>query len=42
MARIAMDSAYLSLFAKHVTHADQGCDFDFLVGRSPDNEPAIF
>lgn len=33
---------YLSLFAKHVTQADQGCDFDFLVGRSPGSEPAIY
>jgi dihydroxy-acid dehydratase len=36
------ERGYLSLFAKHVTQADQGCDFDFLVGRSPDSEPAIF
>lgn len=33
---------YLSMFAAHVTQADQGCDFDFLVGRSPGDEPAIF
>lgn len=33
---------YLSMFANHVTQADEGCDFDFLVGRSPGEEPAIF
>ncbi|TWT67965.1 L-arabinonate dehydratase [Crateriforma conspicua] len=32
---------YGRLYAKHVTQADQGCDFDFLVGRSPDAEPSI-
>lgn len=33
---------YLSLFAKHVTQADEGCDFDFLRGRDSDKEPSIF
>lgn len=33
---------YHSLFAKHVTQAHEGCDFDFLEGRSPDQEPDIF
>jgi len=33
---------YLHLYAKHVTQADQGCDFDFLTGRSPGAEPSIF
>jgi dihydroxy-acid dehydratase len=33
---------YQHLFAKHVTQAHQGCDFDFLVGRNPGSEPAIF
>ena len=33
---------YQHLFAKHVTQAHEGCDFDFLVGRSPGSEPAIF
>ncbi|MDX2008475.1 MAG: L-arabinonate dehydratase [Meiothermus sp.] len=33
---------YQALFAKHVTQAHQGCDFDFLVGRSPGVEPPIF
>ncbi len=33
---------YLAMFAKHVTQADQGCDFDFLEGASPNMEPDIF
>jgi dihydroxy-acid dehydratase len=33
---------YHSLFAKHVTQAHQGCDFDFLAGRTPGEEPDIF
>ncbi len=33
---------YNALFAKHVTQAHQGCDFDFLSGRSPGLEPDIF
>lgn len=33
---------YQHLFAKHVTQAHEGCDFDFLVGRNPGKEPAIF
>jgi dihydroxy-acid dehydratase len=33
---------YQHLFAKHVTQAHEGCDFDFLVGRNPGSEPAIF
>ncbi|MCO8120283.1 L-arabinonate dehydratase [Stieleria sp. TO1_6] len=32
---------YGHLYATHVTQADQGCDFDFLVGRSPGEEPGI-
>jgi dihydroxy-acid dehydratase len=35
------ERGYLRLYAKHVTQADQGCDFDFLVGRSPGQEPSI-
>lgn len=35
------DRGYLKLYADHVTQADQGCDFDFLAGRSPGAEPAI-
>ncbi|EMI17151.1 Dihydroxy-acid and 6-phosphogluconate dehydratase [Rhodopirellula maiorica SM1] len=33
---------YLHLYAKHVMQADKGCDFDFLVGRTPGAEPDIF
>jgi dihydroxy-acid dehydratase len=33
---------YAQLFAQHVTQADQGCDFDFLVGSTPGAEPDIF
>jgi dihydroxy-acid dehydratase len=33
---------YHALFAKHVTQAHQGCDFDFLAGQSPGCEPPIF
>jgi dihydroxyacid dehydratase/phosphogluconate dehydratase len=35
------DRGYSQLYAKHVTQADQGCDFDFLAGRSPGAEPSI-
>ena len=35
------ERGYARLYAKHVTQADQGCDFDFLVGSSPSEEPAI-
>ncbi len=35
------ERGYSHLYAKHVTQADQGCDFDFLVGRSPGSEPSI-
>jgi dihydroxy-acid dehydratase len=33
---------YLQMFSQHVTQASQGCDFDFLAGRSPGAEPDIF
>ncbi|QDV23694.1 L-arabinonate dehydratase [Aureliella helgolandensis] len=33
---------YQALFGKHVTQAHEGCDFDFLEGNSPGEEPAIF
>jgi dihydroxy-acid dehydratase len=36
------DRGYLQMYAKHVTQADQGCDFDFLVGSTPAAEPDIF
>ena len=32
---------YEHLYAKHVTQADLGCDFDFLTGRTPNAEPSI-
>lgn len=32
---------YGQLFARHVTGAHEGCDFDFLTGRSPGLEPKI-
>ncbi len=35
------ERGYSHLYAKHVTQADQGCDFDFLAGRSPGQEPSI-
>ncbi|MEL6106885.1 MAG: L-arabinonate dehydratase [Planctomycetota bacterium] len=35
------ERGYGRLYAKHVTQADKGCDFDFLVGRSPNQEPGI-
>ncbi|GAF89109.1 unnamed protein product, partial [marine sediment metagenome] len=35
------ERGYAHLYAKHVTQADQGCDFDFLAGRSPGQEPSI-
>lgn len=33
---------YGQLFARHVTQAHEGCDFDFLSGRQPTAEPDIF
>jgi dihydroxy-acid dehydratase len=33
---------YQKLFDQHVTQANQGCDFDFLHGRTPGAEPDIF
>jgi dihydroxy-acid dehydratase len=39
--RAVPERGYGHLFAKHVTQADRGCDFDFLIGRSPGEEPAI-
>ncbi|MFK8115417.1 MAG: L-arabinonate dehydratase [Rubripirellula sp.] len=35
------ERGYSQLYAKHVTQADKGCDFDFLTGRSPGAEPSI-
>jgi dihydroxy-acid dehydratase len=33
---------YTALFARHVTQANKGCDFDFLEAGAPTPEPAIF
>lgn len=33
---------YQALFGKHVSQAHEGCDFDFLIGRSPGAEPSIY
>jgi dihydroxy-acid dehydratase len=38
----AWERGYQKLFAKHITQAHEGCDFDFLVGSSPTREPRIF
>ena len=35
------ERGYEHLYAKHVTQADLGCDFDFLTGRTPNSEPSI-
>ena len=32
---------YGHLYARHVTQADKGCDFDFLEGTAPTPEPEI-
>lgn len=36
------ERGYARLYAESVTQADQGCDFDFLAGRTPGLEPDIF
>ena len=36
------ERGYARLYAKHVTQANLGCDFDFLVGATPGKEPDIF
>jgi dihydroxy-acid dehydratase len=33
---------YTHLYAKHVTQAHEGCDFDFLEGRDRGREPDIY
>lgn len=33
---------YGAMFSRHVTQADQGCDFDFLQGNAEVDEPEIF
>ena len=36
------ERGYGQLFSKHVLQAHEGCDFDFLAGRSPGQEPGIY
>lgn len=36
------ERGYGQLYSKHVTQANQGCDFDFLAGRTPGAEPGIY
>jgi dihydroxy-acid dehydratase len=36
------ERGYGHLFSKHIQQANEGCDFDFLTGRSPGAEPGIF
>ncbi|PPC76890.1 dihydroxy-acid dehydratase [Pokkaliibacter plantistimulans] len=36
------ERGYGAMFSRHVTQADQGCDFDFLQGNAPVSEPEIF
>jgi dihydroxy-acid dehydratase len=38
----AASRGYTHLYAKHVTQAHEGCDFDFLEGRDRGREPDIF
>ena len=38
---VAYPRGYGHLYARHVTQADQGCDFDFLEGTAPFAEPEI-
>jgi dihydroxy-acid dehydratase len=38
---VAYPRGYGRLFARHVTQADRGCDFDFLEGTAPTAEPEI-
>jgi dihydroxy-acid dehydratase len=33
---------YGKMFARHIKQADEGCDFDFLEGTAPIEEPAIY
>jgi dihydroxy-acid dehydratase len=38
---VAYPRGYGHLYARHVTQADKGCDFDFLEGTAPIGEPEI-
>jgi dihydroxyacid dehydratase/phosphogluconate dehydratase len=35
------ERGYGALYQRHITQADQGCDFDFLEGTAPTAEPEI-
>jgi dihydroxy-acid dehydratase len=35
------ERGYGAMFARHISQADQGCDFDFLEGTAPTREPEI-
>lgn len=35
------ERGYGALYQQHITQADQGCDFDFLVGTAATAEPEI-
>jgi len=35
------ERGYGAIFARHVSQADEGCDFDFLEGTAPVPEPEI-
>ncbi|MCC6510366.1 MAG: dihydroxy-acid dehydratase [Pirellulaceae bacterium] len=39
---VRFDRGYQQMFSRHVTQANEGCDFDFLHGKSPGAEPDIF
>ncbi|MCM2291026.1 L-arabinonate dehydratase [Allorhizobium sp. BGMRC 0089] len=36
------DRSFAALYQRHVSQADQGCDFDFLSGTEPVPDPVIF
>jgi dihydroxyacid dehydratase/phosphogluconate dehydratase len=39
---VRWNRGYHRIFSEHVTQAHEGCDFDFLHGNSPNQEPDIF
>ena len=41
MPPLRFERGYGALYQKHITQADQGCDFDFLEGTAPTAEPEI-
>jgi dihydroxy-acid dehydratase len=36
------ERSFAALYQRHVSQADQGCDFDFLANSGPVAEPPIF